>query len=175
MSRAGAAGRIALVEAAAGILGVPAGEWRRSIRASSTQDGKSVGFADIVKSEQGRQPDKNLVTKAYSADESKAITLKTPDQYTLDRQGTAAARHSLQGQRHGQIRHRTMLPGMVYGRIVTPPVRYGAKVTASTTPRPRKSRATSRRSWSRTDRHDDGLGRRRRQDLSARRSRRPTR
>ena len=23
----------------------------------------------------------------------------------------------------------TMLPGMVYGRIVTPPVRYGAKVT----------------------------------------------
>ena len=131
MSRAGAAGRIALSEAGAAMLGVSASDVVANDSRIFAKSGKSVSFADIVKS--------GKATKTFSPDELKAIVLKTPDQYTLIGQGPAADRHSVQGQRNGEIRHRTFLPGMVYGRVVTPPVRYGAKVTALTIPKLRRS------------------------------------
>src|SRR5947207_13806344 len=71
MSRAGAAGRIALTEAAAAAMGVPSGELvvRDSV-ISHPKSKKSMTFADIVKS--------GKATKTFTPDERKAIKLKTP-------------------------------------------------------------------------------------------------
>ena len=121
MSRAGAAGRMALVDAAAGAMGVPAGECvGAESRVTHTKSGKSMTYADIVKS--------GKVTKAYSVDDLKAITLKTPDQYT--KIGKELPQIDIPFKVNGTAKYGidTMLPGMLYGRIVTPPVRYGAKV-----------------------------------------------
>jgi isoquinoline 1-oxidoreductase len=76
MSRAGAAGRMALTEAAAASMGVPAGELVvRNSTISHPKSKKSMSFADIVKS--------GKITKTFTPDELKAIKLKTPDQYTM--------------------------------------------------------------------------------------------
>ena len=70
------------------------------------------------------------MAKAYTADELKAIVLKTPDQYTMI--GKELPQLDIPFKVNGTAKYGidTFLPGMVYGRIVTPPVRYGAKVTA---------------------------------------------
>ena len=66
MSRAGAAGRIALTEAAASIMGVPAGELVvRNSTVSHPKSKKSMSFADIVKS--------GKATKTFTPDELKAL------------------------------------------------------------------------------------------------------
>jgi isoquinoline 1-oxidoreductase subunit beta len=121
MSRAGAAGRIALTEAAAGMLGAPAD--KLVVRDSTITDPKSkksLTFAEIVKS--------GKATKTFTADDLKAIKLKTPDQYTMI--GVSVPQLDIPGKTNGTIKYGidVMLPGMVYGRVVTPPVRYGATV-----------------------------------------------
>lgn len=121
MSRAGAAGRIALTEAAAGIMGVPASELVvRDSRISHAKSKKSLSFAEIVKS--------GKATKKFSADELKALKLKTPDQYTLV--GQSIPQIDIPSKTNGTAKYGidTFLPGMVYGKIVMPPVRYGATV-----------------------------------------------
>lgn len=122
MSRAGTAGRIALVEAGAGLMGVPAKECvARGSRVIHASSNKSKSFADIVKS--------GKIAKSWSADELKAITLKTPDQYVYI--GQDLPQIDIPAKTNGSAKYGidTMLPGMVYGKIVMPPVRYGAKVT----------------------------------------------
>ena len=121
MSRAGAAGRIALTEAAAAMLGVPAGELVvRDSTISHPKSKKSVSFADVVKS--------GKATKKFSADELKALKLKTPDQYRLV--GQSIPQIDIPSKTNGTAKYGidTFLPGMVYGKIVMPPVRYGATV-----------------------------------------------
>lgn len=121
MSRAGAAGRIALTEAAVGIMGVPASELVvRDSRISHAKSKKSLSFAEIVKS--------GKATKKFSADELKALKLKTPDQYTLV--GQSIPQIDIPSKTNGTAKYGidTFLPGMVYGKIVMPPVRYGATV-----------------------------------------------
>src|ERR1700704_96690 len=121
MSRAGAAGRIALTEAAAAAMGVPAGELvvRDSV-ISHPKSKKSMTFADIVKS--------GKATKTFTPDELKAIKLKTPDQYT--KIGVSVPQLDIPSKTNGTAKYGidVMLPGMVYGKIVMPPVRYGATV-----------------------------------------------
>ena len=122
MSRAGAAGRLALVDAGAAMLGVPAGECiGQESRVQHLAGGKAVSYGDVVKA--------GKVDKAYSADDLKAITLKTADQYTII--GTDVPQIDIPAKVNGTARYGidAELPGMLYGRIVTPPVRYGAKVT----------------------------------------------
>jgi isoquinoline 1-oxidoreductase subunit beta len=122
MSRVGAAGRIALSEAGAAMLGVPTSDLVvNDSRVSSKTTGKSVSFADIVKS--------GKATKTFSPEELKAIVLKTTDQHTLI--GRDLPQLDIPSKVNGTAKYGidTFLPGMVYGRIVTPPVRYGAKVT----------------------------------------------
>jgi len=77
-------------------------------------------FADVVKS--------GKITKTFTADDLKAITLKTPDQYTMI--GVSVPQLDIPGKTNGTIKYGidVMLPGMVYGKVVTPPVRYGATV-----------------------------------------------
>jgi isoquinoline 1-oxidoreductase subunit beta len=123
MSRAGAAGRIALTEAAAGMLKVPASELtvRESV-ISHAKSKRTISYGDVVKS--------GKVTKTFSADDLKAIKLKTPDQYTMV--GVSVPQLDIPSKTNGTAKYGidTFLPGMVYGKLVLPPVRYGAKVTA---------------------------------------------
>ncbi|HLG84079.1 MAG TPA: molybdopterin cofactor-binding domain-containing protein [Bradyrhizobium sp.] len=124
MSRAGAAGRIALTEAAATMMGLPPYYKdelvvRESV-ISHPKSKKQVSFADVVKS--------GKATKTFTPDELKAIKLKTPDQYTLI--GVSVPQLDIPSKTNGTAKYGidVMLPGMVYGKIVTPPVRYGATV-----------------------------------------------
>jgi isoquinoline 1-oxidoreductase beta subunit len=121
MSRAGAAGRTALTEAAAASMGVPAGELVvRNSTVSHPKSKKSMSFADIVKS--------GKITKTFTPDELKAIKLKTPDQYTMV--GVSVPQLDIPPKTNGAAKYGidVMLPGMVYGKVVTPPVRFGATV-----------------------------------------------
>jgi CO/xanthine dehydrogenase Mo-binding subunit len=123
MSRAGAAGRIALVEAAATTMGVPASELTvNNSVISHNNSKKSKTFAEIVKS--------GKVTKTLTPDELKAIKLKTPDQYTMI--GVSVPQLDIPPKTNGSAKYGidTHLPGMVYGKLVLPPVRYGATVTS---------------------------------------------
>lgn len=121
MSRAGAAGRMALTEAAAASMGVPSGELVvHDSTISHPKSKKSMSYADIVKS--------GKATKTFTPDELKAIKLKTPDQYTMI--GVSVPQIDIPSKTNGTAKYGidVMLPGMVYGKIVTPPVRYGATV-----------------------------------------------
>lgn len=123
MSRAGAAGRIALTEAAAAAMGVPAGELVvRDSKVTHAKSKKSMTFAEIVKS--------GKIKKTFTPDELKAIKLKTANQYTLI--GQSVPQLDIPSKTNGTAKYGidTFLPGMVYGKLVLPPVRYGAKVTA---------------------------------------------
>ena len=127
MSRAGAAGRMALVEAGAGILGAPTGECVAiDSKVLDHKSGKSVSYGDIVKDGKINK----TYTKEYTPDQMKAITLKIPDQYSVI--GKDLPQLDIPFKVNGTAKYGidTFLPGMVYGRIVTPPVRYGSKVTA---------------------------------------------
>jgi isoquinoline 1-oxidoreductase beta subunit len=124
MSRAGAAGRIALTEAAASAMGLPPYFKDELIVRDSvvthTKTKKSMTFAEIVKS--------GKITKTFTPDELKAIKLKTPDKYTMI--GVSVPQLDIPSKTNGTAKYGidVMLPGMVYGKIVTPPVRYGATV-----------------------------------------------
>src|SRR5258707_9606394 len=121
MSRAGAAGRMALTEAAAASMGVPASELTvKDSVISHAKSKKSMTFADVVKS--------GKATKTFTPDELKAIKLKTPDQYIMI--GQSVLQLDIPSKTNGSAKFGidVMLPGMVYGKVVTPPVRYGATV-----------------------------------------------
>jgi isoquinoline 1-oxidoreductase beta subunit len=121
MSRAGAAGRMALAEAAATTMGVPVSELVvRESTVTHPKTKKSMTFADIVKS--------GKATKNYTPDELKAIKLKTSEQYTMI--GVSVPQLDIPSKTNGTAKYGidVMLPGMVYGKVVTPPVRYGATV-----------------------------------------------
>ncbi len=123
MSRAGAAGRMALTEAAAAAMGLRPSQGRagrQRLRGSHPKSKKSMTFAEIVKS--------GKATKTFTPDELKAIKLKTPDQYTMI--GVSVPQLDIPSKTNGSAKYGidVMLPGMVYGKVVTPPVRYGATV-----------------------------------------------
>src|ERR1700731_3068931 len=123
MSRAGAAGRIALTEAASASMGVPASQLVvRDGVITDPKSKKSMSFADIVKG--------GKATKTFTPDELKAIKLKTADQYTMI--GVSVPQLDIPSKTNGTAKYGidVMLPGMVYGKVVTPPVRYGATVKA---------------------------------------------
>ena len=124
MSRAGAAGRIALTEAAAAAMSLPPYFKDELVVRDSVishpNSKKSMTFAEIVKS--------GKATKTFTPDELKAIKLKTPEQYTMI--GVSVPQLDIPSKTNGTAKYGidVMLPGMVYGKVVTPPVRYGATV-----------------------------------------------
>src|SRR3569832_2030286 len=81
-----------------------------------------MSIAGIVK--------RGKATKTYTPDELKAIKLKTPDQYTMI--GVSVPQLDIPSKTNGTAKYGIdmMIPGMVYGKVVTPPVRYGATVKA---------------------------------------------
>lgn len=121
MSRAGAAGRITLIKAAAEILGVPEGECAaQNSFVTHAKSGKSLSYAEIVRSGKASQ--------VWTPAELKQIKLKTPDQYTL--LGRPVPQIDIPPKTNGTAHYGidTFLPGMVYAKLALPPVRYGAKV-----------------------------------------------
>jgi isoquinoline 1-oxidoreductase subunit beta len=121
MCRAGAAGRITLIKAAAEMLGVPEGELQaRDSKVTHAKSKRSVTFADIVKS--------GKANKAWSADELKEIKLKTPEQYT--KIGHSLPQLDIPSKTNGTCKYGidASVPDMLYGKPVVPPVRYGATV-----------------------------------------------
>ena len=121
MSRAGAAGRIALTEAAAAAMGLPPYfKDELIVGHHPPKSKKSMTFAEIVRS--------GKITKTFTPDELKAIKLKSPDQYTMI--GVSVPPLDIPSKTNGTAKFGidVMLPGMVYGKIVTPPVRFGATV-----------------------------------------------
>ncbi|HTR85482.1 MAG TPA: molybdopterin cofactor-binding domain-containing protein [Reyranella sp.] len=123
MSRAGAAGRVTLIDAGAAMLGVPAGECRASnSQVIHSKTGKKVSYAKIVAD--------GKASKVWTADELKALKLKGPGQYTLI--GQSVAQLDIPSKTNGTAKFGidTMVPGMLYGKPVVPPVRYGATVKA---------------------------------------------
>src|SRR5260370_19667 len=122
MSRAGAAGRITLIDAGAAMMGVPAAECRASnSQVIHAKTGKKVSYAKIVAD--------GKATKVWTADELKAIKLKTPDQYVLV--GQAVPQLDIPSKTNGTAKFGidVMARGMLESKPVTPPVRYGATVT----------------------------------------------
>jgi isoquinoline 1-oxidoreductase subunit beta len=121
MCRAGAAGRMTLIKAAADMLGVPEGEcYARESRVHHAKSKKSVTYAQIVAD--------GKANKAWSADELKAIKLKTPDQYT--KIGQSLPQLDIPAKTNGTARYGidASVPDMLYGALALPPVRYGATV-----------------------------------------------
>ena len=119
MCHAGAAGRITLIKAAAEMMGVPENELQaRESRVTHAKSKKSLTFAQIV---QGGK-----ANKAWSADELKAIKLKTPDQYT--KIGHSLPQLDIPSKTNGTCKYgiEAHVPGMLYGKLAIPPVRYGA-------------------------------------------------
>ena len=121
MCRAGAAGRITLVDTAAGVMGVPAGECTAANSVvRHEKSGKHMTFAQVVAS--------GKANRAWSADDLKGITLKTRDQYVLI--GKPLPQLDIPAKTNGTAKYGidAAVPGMLYGRPVVPPVRYGATV-----------------------------------------------
>jgi isoquinoline 1-oxidoreductase subunit beta len=121
MSRAGAAGRMTLIKAAAEMLGVPENELHaRESRVHHAKSKKSVTFAQIVAS--------GKANKTWTPDELKAITLKTPDQRT--KVGHSLPQLDIPSKTNGTCKFGidAFVPGMLYGKMALPPVRFGATV-----------------------------------------------
>ncbi len=123
LSRAGAAARLALVEAAATSWKVPAAECVASggvVRHLAT--GRSLSYGEIVK----RVP----ITKTFSEDDLKKITLKKPADYRVV--GRWTPRLDIPEKVTGKAKFGidTFLPGMVYAKVAYPPTREGATRTA---------------------------------------------
>ncbi|GAN77872.1 xanthine dehydrogenase family protein molybdopterin-binding subunit [Acidisphaera rubrifaciens] len=121
MCRAGAAGRMALIAAAAEMMGVPESQLTAiASHVVDTKSGKKLPFGKIVAG--------GKANKVFTADELKAIKLKTADQYTII--GHSVPQLDIPPKTNGTAKYGidAFAPGMVYGMPVTPPVRYGATV-----------------------------------------------
>ncbi len=120
-SRAGAAGRLALIDAGAREMGVPAEEC--SARNSKVIHGdQSISYGDLVS--------RGAVDRQFTAEELEAITLKPASERRLLNRDTTA--RDVPEKVNGSAIYgidRTV-DGMVYARPVMPPVRFGSKVAS---------------------------------------------
>lgn len=121
LSQAGAAARTALIEEGARLLGVAASAC--TARDSTVSAGsKSISYADIVK--------RGKLSRSYSADELKAMPVKTPDQRRLIGHETQAI--DIPDKTDGKALYGidASVEGMVHARPVIPPTRNGSKVVS---------------------------------------------
>jgi isoquinoline 1-oxidoreductase subunit beta len=118
-SRAGAAGRITLIEEGAKLLGVPPQQC--SARNSAVVAGdRSVSYADIVK-----QGD---LKRSFTADELAKMPIKPASERRLI--GRSADALDIPAKTNGTTRYGidARVEGMVYARPKIPPTRYGSTV-----------------------------------------------
>ena len=119
LSRAGAAGRIALIEEGAKLLGLATNscQARNGVVSSGSQ---MISYANIVS--QGN------LTRKYSPEQLKALVLKTPEERRLIGQDVQAL--DVPDKVNGRAVYGidAVVDGMLYARPRIPPTRYGAKV-----------------------------------------------
>ena len=120
-SQAGAAGRIALIEAGAKLLGV-APSVCVARRGAVVAGKRSVSYGDIVA--------KGDLSRKFTDAELAKLPLKTPAERRLI--GKPAPARDIPGKTNGKGLYGldAKVPGMVYARPKLPPTRYGSKVTA---------------------------------------------
>jgi len=122
LSRAGAAGRIALQEGAVKLWGVPLSELSSAGgMVMHAKSGRKVSYGDLVKS--------GVTARAFSQDELAALPLKAAGDRKIV--GKSVGALDIPGKTNGtaQFGLDVFIDGMVYGTPKTPPVRHGAKVT----------------------------------------------
>ena len=120
LSRAGAAARLMLIDAAARHWQVDAASCiaqNGAIRHAPT--GRAISYGDLVA--------QGPITKTLTADELKAIVLKKPAQYRLI--GRSIPRLDIPEKVDGRAQYGidVFLPGMAYAKIAYPPTREGGK------------------------------------------------
>jgi isoquinoline 1-oxidoreductase len=123
LSRGAAAARMALIDAAASSWKVPAGECaaaRSAVRHLPT--GRTLTYGEIVA--------KAPITKTFSEEDLKKITLKKPSEYKVV--GQWVQRLDIPEKTNGKAKFGidTFMPNMAYAKTAYPPTREGAKVTA---------------------------------------------
>ena len=120
-SQAGAAGRIALIEAGAKLLGAQPSAC--IARNGAVVAGKrSVSYGDIVA--------KGQITRSFTAEQLAKLPLKAPTERRLI--GKAARARDIPGKTNGQGVYGldAKAPGMIYARPMLPPTRYGSQVVS---------------------------------------------
>ncbi|MDK1386475.1 molybdopterin-dependent oxidoreductase [Sinorhizobium sp. 8-89] len=119
-SKAGAAGRQALLQRGAELLGVPEAECHA--REGNVVSGdRSIDYGTIVKSG---------IVRTYTSDQLAAMPTKPVEERRLI--GRAVAALDIPPKLNGSARYGidARIEGMVYARPVLPPTRYGSKVVA---------------------------------------------
>lgn len=122
LSRAGAAGRMALVEAGAKLLGAPAAECTAaSSRVTHAGSGRSISYGEILQ--------KTTIDRKFAyPDDFRSIKLKVRGDYKLI--GKSVASLDIPAKTNGKAKYGidVFLPNMTYGALVIPRTRYGSKV-----------------------------------------------
>jgi len=122
LSRAGAAGRMALIEAGARVLGAKESDCTASnSRVTDNVSGRSVSYGEIIQ--------KVKIDRKFAyPDDFKAIKLKAWGAYNII--GKSIPALDIPSKVNGQARFGidVFLPNMVYGALVIPRTRYGSKV-----------------------------------------------
>src|ERR1700732_2234095 len=122
LSRAGAAGRMALIEAGAQVLGAKQSDCTASnSRVTDSVSGRSVSYGEIIQ--------KVKIDRKFAyPDDFKAIKLKASGTYNII--GKSIPALDIPSKVNGQARYGidVFLPNMVYGALVIPRTRYGSKV-----------------------------------------------
>ena len=123
LSRAGAAGRLALIEEGARLLRVPVAACSARLGVVHGR-GRSIAYGDIVR--------RGKLGRHYTPEQLGAIVLKTPSQRKLI--GRPAQALDVPGKTNGKAIYgidagiADEVEGLVYARPKIPPTRYGAKV-----------------------------------------------
>ncbi len=119
-SRAGAAGRITLVEAGAKLLGVPTEQCSARNSAVVAADQRSISYADIVR--------RGDLSRTFTADELAKLPIKPASERRLI--GRKVDALDIPSKTNGTARFGidASVEGMVYARPKIPPTRNGASV-----------------------------------------------
>ncbi len=121
LSRAGAAGRLALIEAGAKALQAePTRCKAEKSRVIDSLSGRSISYSEILQ--------QSTVSVTSNEEELKKLILKKPEQYKLVGHSLEALDIPSKTDGSAQYGIDVVRPDMLYGRLATPPVRYGAKV-----------------------------------------------
>ncbi|MDB5410216.1 MAG: putative rane-bound aldehyde dehydrogenase [Rhodospirillales bacterium] len=121
LSQAGAAGRIALIEEGAKLLGVGS-EACVARNGAVAAGGKSIGYGDIVV--------RGDLRRSYTEEQLKAMPIKPPDERRLIGRDTTAI--DVPSKTNGEARYGldARVDGMIYARPKVPPTRNDSRVVS---------------------------------------------
>src|ERR1700730_16319942 len=122
LSRAGAAGRMALIEAGAKVLGATQSDcYAESSRVIDRASGRSISYGEIIRRVK-------IDRKFAYPDDFRTIKTKALGSYKII--GKSVPALDIPAKTNGQAKYGidVFLPNMVYGALVIPRTRYGSKV-----------------------------------------------